>query len=480
MLTGLAARLPAATPRPKLLVLVLLEQFRGDYLDTAASQLGTGGLRRLLEKGAYFPDCRHLASGFSATAVATLATGAWPALHGIVADSWYDRSSRRAVTASDEMLIAPTLASQVVAADARNRVFVVAMDRSHAGIFTGTPEARVFWMDENGRFTTLGEPPDWLEPFSAQKGPETAHAARWMAVGARADAPALRILTYDDSRPQEFAALYKSSPFAQAAQFDLLSELIAREKLGQSGSVDFVCLLLGATERLGFETGARSVLMQQMTLDLDRRVESLLAQLSHSPGESGFNLVLAAAHGAPPEPPHDVRARMAVSGEPVAQAVEKGLAAAGSGHVEKYLYPFLYLDTLGIRDPEPLRIAAARASMQHPAVAGWFTAGGACSVHNQWELRFRNSFHATRSGDVMLSYRPDYVEDFGQGRGVSYGSLYNYDTSVPLCFYGPQFRAGLFESPVESVDVAPTLARALGVGTPSSSTGRVLGEALLE
>jgi len=101
-------------------------------------------------------------------------------------------------------------------------------------------------------------------------------------------------------------------------------------------------------------------------------------------------------------------------------------------------------------------------------------------VHDDWARRFRNSFHATRSGDVMLSYRPEYVESYGQGRGVSYGSLYNYDARVPLCFYGPQFRTGQFEQTVQAVDLAPTLARVMGVAPPSSSTGRVLGEALAE
>jgi arylsulfatase A-like enzyme len=80
----------------------------------------------------------------------------------------------------------------------------------------------------------------------------------------------------------------------------------------------------------------------------------------------------------------------------------------------------------------------------------------------------------------MLSYRPEYVESFGQGRGVSYGSLYNYDARVPLCLFGPQFRAAEFEHTIEAVDFAPTLARAMGVAQPSSSTGRVLGEALSE
>ena len=68
----------------------------------------------------------------------------------------------------------------------------------------------------------------------------------------------------------------------------------------------------------------------------------------------------------------------------------------------------------------------------------------------------------------------------GPLRAISYGSLYNYDVRVPLCFYGPQFEAGVFEAPVESVDVAPTLARAMGVAVPSSCTGRVLGEAFAE
>ena len=197
-------------------------------------------------------------------------------------------------------------------------------------------------------------------------------------------------------------------------------------------------------------------------------------------GDNGFNLVLAAAHGAPPAPPEEARARMAVNGESVASLVDHSLMAAGTGRVSKYIYPFLYLDTSGFRDPEPVREAAARAAMEHAAVNGYYTAGGLCSTQDGWVSRFRNSFHPKRSGDVMLSYRPEYVEDFGQDRGVSYGSLYNYDVRVPLCFYGPQFEAGVFEAPVESVDVAPTLARAMGVAVPSSCTGRVLGEAFAE
>jgi hypothetical protein len=405
-----------------------------------------------------------------------LATGTWPSQHGVVADSWYDRSARRVVRASDEALQATTLTA-AVADDSRSRCYAISMDQVSAALFTGTPEVRLFWMDEQGQFATNGDTPGWLGTFNASTPPEKQRGAKWMALGAKPDAPPLRTLVYDPNRPHEFLSLYKSSPYGQAAQFDLLGELIDRENLGQGDTFDFVCLLAGASELLGYETGSDSPLMQQLVLQLDRRLESLLDQLGRAPGEGAFDVVLAGAHGSPPQPFDAARSRMAVNGEALAQAVEKALAGTSAGHVEKYVYPFLSLDVAASRDPEPVRMAAARVAMQHPAVAGWFSAGGGCSVHNAWETRFRNSFHSRRSGDLMLSYRPEYVEDYGPDRGVSYGSFYNYDIRVPLCFYGPQFRAGVFETPVESVDVAPTLARAMGVATPSSATGRVLGEA---
>jgi len=457
---------------------VILELLRPDYLDAAGAQLAPGGLRRILEKGAFYPDCRHLASSFTASSLATLATGAWPAEHGIVADYWYDRAAGRPVRASDEALLATTLLEQIAAAP-RTRAWVVGMDEFATSLFAGAGP-RFFWMDENGRFATRGDEPEWLDAFNVKNSPEAARNARWVALGAKPDAPALRVLNFTPEHPRDFLNLYLASPWAQGAQFEFLAELLARERLGLGNTTDVVCLLLGSTARLGYETGAFSPLMQQMVLDLDRRLETLLAQLAKTPGENAFSLALVAAHGAPPEPSGDSRARMAVQGEAVAQTVERALAAVSLGRVEKYLYPFLYLDTRGFRDPEPIRQAAGRAALQHPAVAGYFTAAGASSTFDGWERRFRNSFHAQRSGDVMLSYKAEYVEDFAKGRGVSFGSLYNYDVRVPLCFYGPQFRAGVYEAPVESVDVGPTLARALGVAAPSSSMGRVLGEALVE
>ena len=145
--------------------------------------------------------------------------------------------------------------------------------------------------------------------------------------------------------------------------------------------------------------------------------------------------------------------------------------------VERYVYPFLYLRIPPAIDRRQVRAVAAQAALQAPGVAGYFTADGDCSHGGEWQRRFRNSFHVPRSGDLMLSYAPGWVEDFGGGRGLSYGSFYNYDSRVPLILYGGPFRSGTSEDPVEAIDVAPTMARLAGVAYPSSTTGRVLGEA---
>jgi hypothetical protein len=478
MLGGISLKSWGLAPRPNLFVLVLIELLRSDFLESAWGKLTNGGFRKLLTSGSYFPDCRHLASTFPSTTLATLVTGAWPAQHGIVSDFWWDHRWRQKVKASEEEMLATTVVAQI-AAEPATRVFVVASDLTQAGLVAAHPAARLFWQDRQGRFNTLGNAPEWLSPFNTQRPIEQYHGAGWLAAGAPAGSKPLRELTFDAAHPHVFDELYLASPFAAAAQFDFVRELLTNERLGQSGTFDFVCLVVSAPARLGFETGCSSPLMQQMVLQLDLQMESLLAQLRRAVGERGFDLALAGCHGAPPAPSPVVRPRMAVAGESVAQAVESALHERNLGHVQKYLYPFLYLEGAA-RDAETVRRVAAAAALEHPAVAGYYTAGGACSSRDEWMGRFRNSFHAKRSGDVMLSYRAEYVEDYNQGRGISYGSLYDYDTTVPLCLCGPRFRAGSFESPIEAVDLAPTLARVCGVSPPSSSTGRVLAEALAE
>jgi len=262
---------------------------------------------------------------------------------------------------------------------------------------------------------------------------------------------------------------------------------MTQERLGQSGGTDFLAVAIGSPALLGYEVGSDSPLMRELILHLDRQIDGFLRALDKSVGLQNYSVVFTAAHGAPREADTG-SSRLAVSGEMVARSINQALSAQYdvSGrknlYVERYVYPFLYLKLDQLRrsyvDLREARTLAGRAALSVPGVTGFYTADDQSSHTGDWLRRFRNSFHAVRSGDVMLAYAPGYVEEYGAGRGVSYGSLYNYDSRVPLLLYGPAFNAEVFENPVEAIDLAPTLARLVGTGLPSSTTGRVLAEAL--
>jgi hypothetical protein len=477
--------LHAISPRTKLYILLVAEQFRPDYLSQLTNQLGPAGFRRLMEEGAYLPDCRMASSSFSSTGLATLATGAYPHAHGIVAESWYDPARGKIIGANSMLTGAGTLADQVALAGGGNRVFALGMTRSQTELLVRS--ATYGSLDH--RILTLETPPDaaeelwWLKVFRESHAPERFRDAKWQGLQAESNAPPLRVLLYDSNHPAEFDALYNASPFAQETQFDLLRALITEEKLGQGPGVDFVVVALNSMALLGYEVGADSPLMREMALQLDRQMEATLQALNKTPGSGGFSLVFTAAHGAPD---HGAKP---IDGEAVAQAIDSALSSAfdvspvKNRYVERYVYPFVYLNHKQLRrygiDPQKARRLAGEAALrQAPGVAAYYTADGDCSQSGEWLRRFRNSFHAVRCGDLMLSYEPHAVERYGSGRGISYGSLYNYDVRTPLICYGPQFRPGAVESAADAVDVAPTLARAMQIGTPTSSTGRVLAEVL--
>ncbi len=488
---GFPKGVSAARPRPKLVVLLIAEQFRSDYLDLFSNFLSPAGFRRLVEEGAYFPECQMAATTFTSGGLATVSTGAYPQLHGIVADSWYDRASQKSVSAAPEALQATTLAEQIAAADSNNRIFAVALDSRAATLLTGQAPANLFHRDATGQFMARGrdENADWLAAFNQANSPEKHRNEGWFALGKKdATIPPLRTMTYDPTHPEDFLELYWSSWFGQKAQMDLVQTVITEEKLGQGQGTDLLAVSLGSSALLGYEVGADSPLMRELVLHLDLDVQDLLSFLDKTLGARNYSLAFTGAHGAARDPDGH-RATLAIPGEAVARTVNQALSGRYDPknrrnlYVERYLYPFLYLRLGDLEkayvDPREARALAGQAALSVPGVTGFYTLDGDCSHSGDFLRRFRNSFHAVRSGDLMLAYGPEYVEDYGLGRGISYGSLYNYDTHVPLIFYGSSFENQEFETTVESVDLAPTLARAAGTAWPSSATGRVLGEALI-
>jgi arylsulfatase A-like enzyme len=291
----------------------------------------------------------------------------------------------------------------------------------------------------------------------------------------------MRGLTYDANKPANFRTLLASSPFAQTTEINLLREIVRGENLGVNSS-DTVVAVLDSIGRLGSETGAVSPLIDDEVLSLDADLSALHDWLD-ARGQS-YQVVFTAAHGAPVEPEPTWR----VPAEDIVEAVEKALSAEfakgkpGQRFVECYVYPFLYLRTahLSAADMPRARQIAGHAALATDRVATFVTADGFCPNFGDWSTRARNSLYGGRSGDVMLAYRPGMVEFAGADRGVSYGSLWNYDSQVPLMLRGSSFVAGRFDHMVELTDIAPTLAVVAGLPPPAAAAGRVLTEAFGE
>ncbi|HVW87542.1 MAG TPA: alkaline phosphatase family protein [Bryobacteraceae bacterium] len=467
-----------AATRPPVLIWIIAEQFRPDYFDDLWPLLGPGGFRRLIETGSYFPNCQFESAAFTSSGIATLLTGSWPSQHGVVANRWFDELTGKPHDAVAADLRAGTWFDPIVES-ARNRSFVIASG-SGASLLAGIPSTRSFIADENGWRSADSGSPDWYRDFLSTDPASKWRGAVWMAANARPDATPLRKL-----EPSEWPGIYNSSPFAQAHQFSLLRETILRERIGpraaENGGIDVVTVLLGSLGDLGVETGADSPLMRDMALHLDGQISSLLDLLDTQCGRDNYTVAFTAARGL------DVRtpARRAADGEPIVNAMQRAFASAldtdrtKRNYVRAWLYPFVYLNHQSLAQAkmdiaEARRLAAATA-MQAGKANGYYTADGDTSFTGPWRERFANSMSPQRSGDLMLSFPPHYADN---SEVVAGGSLYNYDTRVPLLLYGPAFRPETFENTVRAIDIAPTLARVFGLDLPDSSSGRVLGDAI--
>ena len=502
---------PAAAQRPNLVVFLVAEQFRADYLDLYEPEFSTQGLGRLLARGAVFRRCRydHLTT-LAAPGAAILATGAYPELNGIVGNGWYDRAKKQLVGAvegslshsaqgnSDEPGISPdrlmgsTFADELrLATEGRARVVAVSDSPAPPVLLAGRRPLGCYWMNRAGSFTTSryysSSVPEWVGRFNQEHPPLRLLGSPWTALSASPSSLPLRILGSPDQRDLEsFLLLYRASPFAIDETLAFATQAIEAERLGQGSHTDLLIVNLSATARLGLETGAYSPLMRDLLLQLDRSLGDFLDSLDESIGLGNVAVVFTATHGVPPLPS---RARELglkagrVSGEDVVEAVNATLSErfGPRASVAKYVYPFVYLNDEIRALPEPERrkriAVAGEAAAQLEGVAGYY-APDQSSAPSATLPRLRRSWYTPRSGDFMLIYEPYYVEDYSRGRGTTSGSYYRYDTDVPLIFLGRRFKTGRFDHDVEATSVAPTIAAVLDIAVPSLATGRVLSEAL--
>jgi hypothetical protein len=497
--------------QPHLLVVVIAEQFRADYLEIYRRGFSDTGFNRLLREGAVFQRLRfdHLTT-LTAPDAAVLATGAYPELNGIVGDRWFDRERGKAVSAEEAWaepytvappgagpspgnLIGSTFADELrLASEGQSRVMVVSGGSAAAVMLAGRRPNGCYWKRADGQFETSAyyaeRLPAWVQEFNQSHPIMRFDGMPWVALDATPQAAPLRVIQLSGSNGREnFLALYHASPFATEDTFEFAKRAIEAEKLGSGQYTDLLVIHLSSPGRLALETGAYSPLMRDMVLRLDRSIADFLGWLEKGIGLNKVSLVFTAAHGTPPLP--DTASKQGlmtgrVTGDDVVRAINQALAKEfdSTVFVEKYIYPFVYFSPhaqdLSDTDFRRLTEVAGRGALQVKGVATYFTPATARTPATLRE-KLRRSWHPPRSGDLMLVYEPYYVEEFGDKRGTSSGSLYRYDTDVPLILFGIGFKPGRFESEVDATSVAPTISALLGVPAPTSATGKVLSEALL-
>ncbi len=531
-----AAAVPKAPAKPKLVVLLVVDQMRADYVDKFLGQW-TGGLKRLVDEGAWFRDAAYpYAATETCVGHATISTGAFPSTHGMVANAWWDREEQKVVTCTSDpdpkvknigyagatpkgadtawRMAVPSFAEELkFQTSGATRIVTFSLKARAAITMAGHKADAATWFDGGGWVTSTayGTLPFMEEqakshPAKADFGktwsvslPESAY---WYGEKALGAVPPdgwdltfphpLRGKTGVGEPDSAFYEQWSSSPYADTALTELAEKAVDALKLGNSNGTDFLAVSYSSVDYVGHEFGPRSREIQDILVRLDKDLGNLFAHLDQKIGRGNYVVALSADHGVVPIPEELLKAGADagwLNVEQVQAKIEKALekfnytkpAVADIGGSDVYFSPGTY-DKLKT-DPAALR-AVINAIQSVPGVA---------NVYRAEELEDRPAtqspirkaeaagFLKSRSGDLLIVPKPFWPWDYstpGRPRqyGTTHGTPYSYDQRVPVLLMGFGIQPGQYFQSVTPADIAPTFAALCGI-TLSSLDGHVLSEA---
>lgn len=535
LLLGMGVSPALAAPRrtPKLVVILVVDQMRADYVEKFG-QNWTSGLRRLMAEGAWFRQAAYPHMNLvTCVGHSTIATGSLPRTHGIVSNAWWDRekgATAACVADADQSLISygapakggtstknlmvPTLPDELrFQAGVAPRIVTASMKDYTATMMAGRRADAVVWFSGTARaFATssvfTSAPVPFVQSFVKAHPVEAYFGKTWTKL-----LPESAYLYADDAigevpwpkgtnrfphqlgqageTPEaSFYAAWEQSPFSDEYLGLFAQEAVDVLKLGQGSGTDYLAVSFSALDLAGHDFGPRSHEVQDVLARLDRTVGSLLAHLDRRVGRQNYVLALTADHGVAPVIEQVAQSDLPggrVSGAELVARVEKALEPSlGPGRkVSNLSYNSLYFAP-GVfaklqADPAAMR-AALEAVESMPGVARVFRADDLAHLFAELddpiERAAAANFFPSRSGDLIIALRPYYIFSASATGGASHGAGYPYDQNVPMFLIGQGIRAGQYFSASGPMDIAPTLAFLCGI-TLSASDGRVLNEALL-
>lgn len=541
---------PSPAKRPRLVVTIVVDQMRADYLDRFDDLFlppgrgrTAGGFRYLRERGADFAAARypHFPT-FTAPGHAIVSTGGYPYKTGIVGNEWYDKaahtsvypvgdasakvvadvSTSKAKPMSPRNLRSSTLGDELkMATGGRGKVVALALKDRPAIMLGGRLSDATIWFDEStGRWISsdfyckTGQLPAWVQAINTKATPASRFGQSWTSALPSqvlnrgwnpAGAPAIHPIyglgaTFphlvnggQTTAGDTYYKAWELTPWANQFVFDSAEQAITSAALGNDDIPDLLTFNLSTNDFVGHAYGPDSPEMLEITTQTDRQLSQFLRFLDRTVpgGLDNVTIALTGDHGAVPLPENLVAAgfRAGRIEEPDLVAVaQKALNARfGEGKwLTEYVEPCLYLDDEALAaakiDPAEAQKVAARAIGQMDGIYATFT-------RTQFEegrlppndigARVAKGFYPKVSGDVMVVAESDYfVEASPFKNNTTHGSVYAYDTRVPLLIAGFGVRSGRFYEDVSPADIAPTLSTLMGTMYPSACDGKPLVSAL--
>jgi hypothetical protein len=504
---------PAASPTrlpPTLVVQITVDQLKPDYLDTYAPQL-TGGLGRLLKQGAFFTNAMHdHATTETAPGHATLWSGRYPAHTGVVlneigvADPQSPLLLGRGGGASPYRYRGSSFFDWVRSRDQFSRALSVSRKDRGAILPLGRAKQNVFWYSLDGRFTTsryYGDTlPTWVQKFNASDFTAKYLGTTWTTL---LDASAYRekddVAVENSGKDYVFPhtlATDKRTGTNDFTEFPWMDDVtvefalagVNALDLGKGPTLDVLAVSLSTTDAVGHRYGPDSREQHDQILRVDRALGRLIDSLYKLRDSTRIVFALGSDHGVAPFPelhfPGTNPDRGRVDPRPVIDRARSGLAKAGvEGDALLLQSGIISLDRRRLAakgiNSDSVVTALRTALLTLPGmmrVDRVSTLAAAAAKGDKIARRWLHSVPPDLDAELTLTLEPYFY--WYTTRYATHGTPHDYDAHIPIIFMGPMIKAGRYDNPVRSVDVAPTLAFITDVQPIEAVDGRVLTEAL--
>jgi predicted AlkP superfamily pyrophosphatase or phosphodiesterase len=521
---------------PKLVVVIVVDQMRGDYIERYGHQW-TQGLRRLVKQGAWYPQAAYTyMNTITCAGHSTISTGSIPATHGIILNAWWDRDSAKMVSCTEDpkaqtisygapakgghsafRLEVPTLADKLRAQlGEKGRVVTMAIKARAAIMLAGHRSDSTTWYEaSSGAWATTtaftAAPVPFMErfmkshPVERDAGktwtpllPESAYQFEDAGPGERPPAGWGESFPHplggSHEKPDaEYYRLWGQSPFADEFLGEMAAATVNALGLGKGPGTDYLGMSFDALDSVGHAFGPHSREVQDMLVRLDATLGRLFAFLDRTVGAENYVVALSADHGVAPIPERMMREGFdagRVGTVEVVNRIEKALEPIwGAGkYVARMTYPDLYFmpGVYAKLQADAAAMAAVKEAISGvPGVWRTFRSEELQNARGSSDAMMRAaalSYYAGRSGDIVVVPKPYWffvteARTVPAGSATTHGSSHGYDQHVPVILMGEGIKSGEYLNAASPADIAPTLAFLCGI-TLARADGRVLAEAL--